>query len=206
MKKPPFAKDLPCTAPGCDLKQIAKGLCQKHYGYMKKHGTLVPRRAFLLFDDKEGIKAWLLKQRESDERGCWLWKKARTTSGYGNVSVDGKVRLVHRVAAYAWNGFDLESPLKILHSCDNPPCFNPEHLTPGTDHDNNMDAARKGRTSRKLSRDCVVVIKQLLRMGLPKRTTAKLFRVDQVTILNIVKDKAWTHVSADDPIHPLPVS
>jgi len=35
-----------------------------------------------------------------------------------------------------------------MHSCDNPPCVNPEHLTPATDAENLADMARKGRSAR----------------------------------------------------------
>lgn len=32
-----------------------------------------------------------------------------------------------------------------MHSCDNPPCVNPSHLSVGTSSDNHLDAAAKGR-------------------------------------------------------------
>jgi hypothetical protein len=35
--------------------------------------------------------------------------------------------------------------LDVLHHCDNPPCFNPEHLFLGTDQDNVDDREKKGR-------------------------------------------------------------
>jgi hypothetical protein len=36
--------------------------------------------------------------------------------------------------------------LLVCHSCDNPPCCNPNHFFLGTALDNNGDAKRKGRT------------------------------------------------------------
>lgn len=35
--------------------------------------------------------------------------------------------------------------LNVLHSCDNPPCFNPVHLFAGTQSDNIKDSVAKGR-------------------------------------------------------------
>ena len=78
------------------------------------------------------------------ERGCWEWTGARHTFGYGLITVGNKSLSVHRVA-YA----ELVGPIpqghSVLHRCDNPPCFNPEHLFTGTQRDNMRDRNAKGR-------------------------------------------------------------
>lgn len=86
--------------------------------------------------------------------------------GYGLVGVDlgqrrgrhGRLSTVtaHRLAAHLWLGFDLNDPRFVLHRCDNPPCFNPDHLFIGTVQDNQADMAAKGRSpNRKLTEDDV---------------------------------------------------
>jgi hypothetical protein len=54
------------------------------------------------------------------------------------------MKLVHRVAWELWRG-SVPTGLCVLHHCDNPPCFNPDHLFLGTDADNAADKYAKGR-------------------------------------------------------------
>jgi hypothetical protein len=58
--------------------------------------------------------------------------------------VEGKQTYVHRLSWELANGEPLGARL-ACHTCDNPPCFNPEHLFAGTVADNNRDMYAKGR-------------------------------------------------------------
>jgi HNH endonuclease len=42
-------------------------------------------------------------------------------------------------------GRELERTEHVMHSCDNPPCCNPNHLSIGTHHENMIDSMLKGR-------------------------------------------------------------
>lgn len=88
----------------------------------------------------------LLSLRHVNRRtGCWEWTGRRNDDGYGVVWFKGKDRGVHRVAAHLFLGFNLNSKVQVLHSCDNPPCFNPKHFFYGTHLDNMHDRDAKGR-------------------------------------------------------------
>lgn len=78
------------------------------------------------------------------ESGCWEWQRYRLWTGYGRMTVDGRMTNAHRVAYELYVG-PIPAGLLLCHKCDNPPCCNPEHLFPGTHQDNMDDARSKGR-------------------------------------------------------------
>jgi hypothetical protein len=86
--------------------------------------------------------------------GCWEWTGPLSEWGYGQIAYNGTVYLLHRFAASLWLGIDLDSDVLVLHSCDNPPCFNPAHLYPGTDADNSRDCTDKGRQFHQRKTHC----------------------------------------------------
>lgn len=82
---------------------------------------------------------------------CWCWLGVRVgVAGYGQFTTFGRARsYVHRVSFELEHGVDLVAvrsggPL-VCHSCDNPPCVNPDHLFLGSGVDNAQDMIRKGR-------------------------------------------------------------
>lgn len=76
--------------------------------------------------------------------GCWVWTAATSKDGYGAFKADGKVVQSHRLSFEHFHR-PLEPGELVCHTCDNPPCVNPEHLWAGSARDNVLDAKRKGR-------------------------------------------------------------
>lgn len=84
--------------------------------------------------------------------GCWPWLGAKTKEGYGVLTIhrpvsDGRKptsTTAHRRAFELTNG-PIPPGLEVLHSCDNPPCCNPSHLSGGTHKENIGDMIAKGR-------------------------------------------------------------
>lgn len=78
--------------------------------------------------------------------GCWLWEAAYHKDGYGWF-VTKTSCLAHRWS-YAYYKGEIPEGLLVCHTCDTPACVNPDHLFLGTDKDNAMDRAKKGRSAR----------------------------------------------------------
>lgn len=75
---------------------------------------------------------------------CWIWRGARDRRGYGTFHHRDNTYKAHRVVYTLLVG-EIPPGKLLLHSCDNPACVNPEHLTPGTHQDNINDMMKKGR-------------------------------------------------------------
>lgn len=97
-------------------------------------------------ESRRSLEDRLLEKRHITPGGCWEWTKATTQHGYGRMSFRNHVHRVHRLAAYLWLGFDLsDSRTSVCHHCDNPPCFNPDHLYLGSQKTNVRDMVDRGR-------------------------------------------------------------
>lgn len=59
---------------------------------------------------------------------CWTWTDWLDKNGHGRISVSGKPTLAHRFSYKLFNG-PIPDRSNILHSCNNPSCVNPNHLT-----------------------------------------------------------------------------
>ena len=96
-----------------------------------------------------------------DQSGdCWLWKKSTSGKGYGQTAYNRKHLRSHRVA-YEFAYGPIPKGMKVLHSCDNPPCCNPGHLFLGTTKDNSVDMVAKGRSKSGISFDQARTIRRM---------------------------------------------
>lgn len=66
---------------------------------------------------------------------CWNWHGAKTSTGYGSVSHEGRTRSTHRLAYELLIG-PIPENLQIDHLCGNKLCCNPRHLEPVTLEEN----------------------------------------------------------------------
>lgn len=135
---------------------------------------------------------------------CWLWTASTNGQGYGQIGtrIDGKRITIsaHRLSFEIHYG-PIPPGMNVLHSCDNPPCVNPEDLFLGTDQDNVNDMIAKHRLAigedrgtAKLSTVDVYRIREEWRNRVSQKQIAAEFNVTQNTISQIVNRKKWTHI------------
>lgn len=121
---------------------------------------------------------------------CWEWQGSRNR-GYGLLGSHGLSLRANRVAYVLGHG-PIPDGFMVMHSCDNPPCCNPAHLSLGTGADNTADAVAKGRMTGapkglanihgKLTDDDVRAIRAARAAGEPCRSVAERFGIHPVHV------------------------
>ena len=125
---------------------------------------------------------------------CWLWAGSVRNKRYGDIWVNGKNELAHRVAWLLETG-KWPKP-HALHKCDNTLCVRFSHLFEGTQQDNSDDRGAKGRNNHisKLTVEDVRSIRKALTSGVTKTRLAEQYGVTRPNILHIEKRKSWANI------------
>ena len=137
---------------------------------------------------------------------CKFWHKSTDRDGYGQVVVDGKRLLAHRLAYCEFNNLnysDIKGKI-VRHKCDNPTCVNPLHLELGSHADNMADRAVRNRAAKgeahgraKLSEVDIKTIRDRYIRGSKvhgSTAIAKDFGVAFQTVSKIVNRHKWQSV------------
>ena len=133
---------------------------------------------------------------------CWEFQGCSVgANGYRQIDLGGGQRsYAHRIAWEVANGRAVPDGLKVLHSCDNPRCVNPAHLSVGTQAENIHESIRKGRYNtfgvQKLNASQVLEIRARGANGEPQRTIAASFGIARNTVSGILNHKSWAHLHA----------
>lgn len=154
-------------------------------------------------------KETVLQNVHKAEDGCWYWTgNWNSFNGYGKIMVKRKYLKAHRFSYIVFKG-EIPDGLKVLHSCDNKLCVNPDHLEAGTQKQNILDMYKRKRRVpyvfrvkrgsevklSKLNEEKALKIKQLLSDNKSVREICELFGVKESTIRAIKKGQTWKHVS-----------
>ena len=145
-----------------------------------------------------------------DDKECWAWT-ASLVKGYGSFKTT-KSRYAHRFSYWLHHPatFDLsDESVHILHSCDNPTCVSPYHLSAGNPRLNSNDKVSRGRAkgcntgksgeqtnNHTLKLSQVIAIKEAQKKH--KRgddgRLAVLYGISRETISSIRLGKTWKEV------------
>jgi hypothetical protein len=131
---------------------------------------------------------------------CWEWRSTRNRRGYGKFWLDGRTDLAHRVS-YRMHKGSIPAGLQVRHSCDNPPCVNPDHLLIGTGKDNALDALERDRYRRgsgngraKLTESEVRAIRHDWQHGATQVSMARRYGVSRAAIQWVLNGRSWAGI------------
>lgn len=136
------------------------------------------------------------------EDGCHEWQGAKTPKGYGVIGFGPRPTHVtlyaHRLALWFSTGEDKPSSF-VLHSCDNPRCCNPKHLSYGSAKANCADMVMRGRSTRG-ERSAHAKLKEFMIPAIRRDTrTLKAigddYGVDAKQVHRIKRRECWKHVA-----------
>lgn len=129
----------------------------------------------------------------NEETGCWEFQGNKYEFGYGQITLDGKSVRAHRLAYSLFVG-EIPEGMIVCHTCDNPPCCNPDHLFLGTHADNSKDKTNKGRQAKgtklpftKLPDDCIEQASLLRDEGLSVQEIADMFGCSKGHVYRLLK-------------------
>lgn len=132
-----------CSVGGCESPKMRREYCAKHYMRWYRSGdplhTGTPKRGVGLHE-----RFWASIDQSGGSDSCWTWTAGGHVNGYGELRAGRRLVRAHRLAWEIANG-PIPDRMHVLHSCDNPPCCNPLHLSVGTNTDNHRDMVNKQR-------------------------------------------------------------
>lgn len=194
-----------CVVGDCARPFYARGWCKMHYRREWAAGrhTARPRELVEIgasLDERLRHHGWVVTAS-----GCWEFGGSKDDNGYGQLAVGGSYPMkASRAAHLAWIG-PIPAGLDVCHSCDNPPCMNPDHLFAGTRLINVNDMRDKGRMSsgerqpqHKLTDAQVIEIRATYAAGgVPQHALAADYGVCQQLISSIVRGQKRSLAVAD---------
>lgn len=134
---------------------------------------------------------------------CWIFLGGWNQDRYGNFWVNGVCDKAHRHSYRLFKG-EIPTGMLICHTCDNPPCINPDHLYAGTNTDNTRDKMDRGRfasvdgannpsafLTEELARD---VHAHLHYTYMTQQAIADKFKITKGHVNNIKFGRAWPNL------------
>lgn len=154
-------------------------------------------------------RSWSVRQRLEflsvpDESGCRLWKSSTDGKlGYGKITINNVSHYAHRISWEDANGIEVPDGLVVMHTCDNPACIEPSHLSVGTQKDNVADQIAKRRYVRgwgsthalsKLTEEQAQEIRRRFDAGgITKAALAREFGLSATGVWRVITGRSYNH-------------
>lgn len=122
-----------------------------------------------------------------NENGCYIWQGA-TRGNYGLFRFNNKIESAHRVSYMLFCEEIIPSNMVIRHTCDNPLCVNPNHLTIGTNQDNYNDRNKRAQFNSKLTGEQV---RYIFNSDISDKELSQKYNIGIDAIKRIKQGKAW---------------
>ena len=193
-----------CQVRDCDSEAHFLGLCELHWSRTKEFGSpaMSTKHVGLFLGRPAEERFWMQVERAE---GCWKWLGSKDKDGYGRFK--GEVAgltytKAHRYSHALHTGEIIQRGMVVMHTCDNPECSNPDHLTVGTPLTNMQDKAAKGRSNvgkgenasrAKLS---AAEAKLILEDTRPYAEIAGNYGVAATTVASIKQRVSWKNLDA----------
>jgi len=191
-----------CSIKNCDLPELAAGFCNKHWRRLRKYGS--PLWLAQPSGSYRGLPAEVrFFKRVLKTDACWIWQGGCDEDGYGVFMGEVLGVVLRRAHRFSWsfhNNRVIPSTMNILHSCDNPKCVNPEHLSIGTCAENQQEKWTRGRgwTHKGTSHWATILTEDQVREIRSSTETQKVlaakYGLNQASISAIVRRKSWKHI------------
>lgn len=182
---------------------FAVGLCSAHWARNRRYGSpLLLQKPGQYYQRLPAIEAFKRRIRKA-ANGCWLWIGPKDRRGYGRFRTKIHGVCLHKAHRWSWayhNDRPIPDGMGVMHSCDNPACVNPEHLSIGTQAENIADMYRRGRANNlrglkhgraRIKESDVQAIRQSHRTQM---ALAGTYGISQTQVGRIIRGESWKHI------------
>lgn len=152
----------------------------------------------MIYSAKQIERFWQ-KVKLGQHNECWPWTRSLHSNGYGQVGMtdNGVSRILkaHRIAWSIAHGKSVPAGMRVLHSCGEKPCCNPDHLYLSSASKDKPKGHARGQAHghAKLTDEQVSMVKYRL-TRLSTRQIATLLGVRYNAIWDIRQGKTWGHI------------
>ena len=189
-----------CVVSDCRTRAKARGLCSTHYTRWRRYGDPLTLKMPTFGLSVEGHFRHYMPGDPPPAGVVWKWAGTVAENGYGQLHVQHKTILAHRVAYELFVG-PIPAGLVVRHKLDIPIDVNPHNLELGTHADNSRDRAERGRQARgervggaKLTGGQVLQIRSMSEGGMSARQIADIHDVTAEAIGQIIRRQTWKHI------------